>query len=83
MCRKGIKVNVCNRKGYTPVHYAALNGTEQVVQTILKCAGDDLDINTYKAGWKEKVLEKLFLKISLNWLNYYQKKEDLGTKKKL
>ena len=61
MCRKGIKVNVCNKKGYTPVHYAALNGTEQVVQTILKCAGDDLDIDTYKAGLKEKSARETIL----------------------
>jgi len=51
---KGINVNVCNKNGYTPVHYAALHSTEQVVQTILLCAGDDLDIDTYKAGLKEK-----------------------------
>ena len=61
MRHKGIKVNVCNKKGYTPVHYAALNSTERVVQTILKCAGDDLDIDTYKAGLKEKSARETIL----------------------
>lgn len=61
MCHKGIKVNVCNKKGYTAVHYAALNSTEQAVQTILKCAGDDIDIDTYKAGLKEKSARETIL----------------------
>jgi len=61
MQHKGIKVNVCNKKGYTPVHYAALYSTEQVVKTILECAGDDLDIDTYKAGLKEKSAREIIL----------------------
>ena len=61
MRHEGIKVNVSNKKGYTPVHYAALYGTKQVVQTILECAGDDLDIDTYKAGLKEKSARETIL----------------------
>lgn len=61
MCHKGFKVNVCNKKDYTAVHYAALNSTEQVVQTILKYAGDDLDIDTYKAGLKKKSARETIL----------------------
>lgn len=61
MRNKEIKVNVSNKKGYTPVHYAAMNGTEQVVKTILKCAGDDLDIDTSKAGLYEKSARETIL----------------------
>lgn len=61
MHHKQIKVNVCNKKDYTPVHYAALNGTEQIVKTILKCAGDDLDIDTSKAGLTEKSAREIIL----------------------
>ena len=61
MHHKKIKVNVSNKKGYTPLHYAALHGTKQVVQAILKCAGDDLDIDTSKAGLSNKSARELVL----------------------
>jgi ankyrin repeat protein len=62
MNQSGINVNTLNRKGYTAVHLGAQNDATEMVHTILVHAGDDLDVDSFKAPngktGRDTILEK-------------------------
>jgi ankyrin repeat protein len=61
MKRSGIDPNIVNKNGYTAVHLGAAFDCEMMVQTILKIAGNDLDIDARKINRKsarDTILQK-------------------------
>ena len=51
LVKKGADVNVRDKYGLSPLHYAAMRGNEEATKELLSCSGIDLEvIQSWKKG---------------------------------